>query len=193
MNRKMSREVLNMQKFKNVFVGIAALAILSACQGSGLNELQQEVQRIKDSTPTGIQELPTVIPYEPYAYAAFDVRSPFAELDPEYETRLLQIEEGCDTDLQPDPNRQKFDLERFGLDALQYVGLISNKREHRGLIKVQSGESAGVVQPIHVGEYIGLNDGKVLKIDSDQITIEAIVPNSKGCWEKRPQYLVIGQ
>ncbi len=182
-----------MTKIKSLSVAILAGFILSACQGSGLNELQQKVQQIKDSTPTGIKELPTVIPYEPYAYDAFALRSPFAQLDPEYETRLLQIEEGCESDLQPDPNRQKFDLERFGLDALQYVGLISNKRQHRGLIKIQSGESAGVIQPVYEGEYIGLNDGKVIKIDSDQITIEAIVPNSKGCWEKRPQYLVIGQ
>lgn len=193
MNLRNYRVAHNMNKLKLILVAALAGFVLSACQGSGLSELQQKVQQIKDSTPTGIKELPTVIPYEPYAYAAFDLRSPFAELDPEYETRLLQIEEGCDTDLQPDPNRQKFDLERFGLDALQYVGLISNRREHRGLIKIQSGESAGVIQPVHVGEYLGLNDGKILKIDSDQITIEAIVPNSKGCWEKRPQYLVIGQ
>ncbi|NVJ65181.1 MAG: pilus assembly protein PilP [Gammaproteobacteria bacterium] len=182
-----------MKAIKLLLTSALSGTLLVGCQGSGLDQLQQEVQAIKDRTPTGIKELPTVIPYEPYAYNAFDLRSPFAELDPEYETRLLQIEEGCETDLQPDPNRQKFDLERFGLDALQYVGLISNKREHRGLIKIQSGESAGVIQPVHVGEYVGLNDGKILKIDSDQITIEAIVPNSKGCWEKRPQYLVIGQ
>ncbi|WP_251358224.1 pilus assembly protein PilP [Kangiella sp. TOML190] len=182
-----------MKKIKTMISLSLMTLALSACQGNGLSELQQEVQKIKDSTPTGIKELPPVIPYEPFTYSAVDLRSPFAELDPEFETRLLQIEEGCETDIQPDPNRRKFDLERFGLDALQYVGLISNKREHRGLIKIESGDSAGVIQPIHVGEYIGLNDGKVLKIDNDQITIEAIVPNSKGCWEKRPQYLVLGQ
>ncbi len=182
-----------MNKIKIAFIISIAALFLTACQGNGISELQQQVQEIKDATPTGIKELPPVIPYEPFAYSAYDLRSPFAELDPEFETRLLQIEEGCETELQPDPNRRKYDLERFGLDALQYVGLISNKREHRGLVKIQTGESAGVIQPVYVGEYIGLNDGKILKIDNDQITIEAIVPNSKGCWEKRPQYLVIGQ
>lgn len=182
-----------MKMIKNI-LGLSALAVmLTACQTNDMADLQAKVEKIKSETTTSIKELPPVIPYEPFAYSASDLRSPFAELDPEFETRLLQLEEGCESDVQPDPNRRKFDLERFGLDALQFMGLISNRKEHRGLVKVLSGESAGVIQPVHVGEYLGLNDGKIVKIDSDQITIEAIVPNSKGCWEKRPQYLVLGQ
>ncbi|NVK23018.1 MAG: pilus assembly protein PilP [Kangiellaceae bacterium] len=180
-------------KFATLLGASLLLGTLTGCQDAGLSELQAEVQKIKSETPTSVPPIPEVKPYEPFTYAANDLRSPFAQLDPEFETRLLQIEEGCETDIQPDPNRRKFELEKFGLDALQYVGLISNRREHRGLIKILNGESAGVIQSIHVGEYMGLNDGKITKIDSDQITIEAIVPNGRGCWENRTQYLVLGQ
>lgn len=169
------------------------LLMLTGCEDDGLPELQAQVQQIKNETPSNIPPLPPIKPYEGFDYKAFDSRSPFAQLDPEFESRLLQIEEGCKSDVQPDPNRQKFELEKFGLDALQYAGLISNNKEHRGLIKILNGESAGVIQPVHVGEYIGLNDGRITKIDSQQITIEAILPNGRGCWEMKYQYLVLGQ
>lgn len=166
---------------------------LTGCQDDGLSALQDKVEQIKKETPSSVPPPPTVVVYEPFKYEAFDIRSPFAELDPEFETRLLQIEAGCEDTLRPDPNRQKDTLEKFGLDALEYVGFISNKKEHRGLVKILNGDSVGVVQSIYVGEYIGLNDGRILSIDDQQIEIESIVPNGKGCWEHRAQFLVLGQ
>lgn len=172
---------------------VLMMGLLTGCEDDGLSSLEAKVQQIKDSTPASVPPIPEIKPYEPFTYSAAELRSPFAELDPEFETRLMQIEEGCESDLRPDPNRRKQELEKFGLEALQYVGLISNNREHRGLVKILNGDNAGVIQPIYVGGYIGLNDGRVSKIDSNQITLEAIVPNGRGCWENRTQYLVLGQ
>ncbi|WP_033413822.1 pilus assembly protein PilP [Kangiella aquimarina] len=169
------------------------MGMLAGCEDADLSSLQAQVQQIKNDTPTSVPPLPEVKPYEPFTYSASDMRSPFARLDPEFESRLLQIDADCVSDVKPDPNRRKDELEKYGLDALQYVGLISNNKEHRGLVKILSGDSAGVIQPVHEGEYLGLDDGRITKIDSNQITIEAIVPNGRGCWEARTQYLVLGQ
>lgn len=173
----------------------AALTLsgLSGCEDDGMKELDQKIQKIKGETKKSIEPIPKVVAYEPFTYSAQDLRSPFAKLDPEHESRSMLVDGDCESDVRPDPNRQKFEMEKYGLDALQYSGMIANKRELRGLVKILSGDSAGVIQPVHVGEYIGLNNGRISQIDSNQITIEAIVPNGRGCWENRTQYLVIGQ
>ncbi|MCW9027375.1 MAG: pilus assembly protein PilP [Kangiella sp.] len=177
-----------------ILLGLSVMmGMLSGCEDADLSNLQAQVQKIKDETPTSVPPLPEVKPYEPFSYSASDMRSPFASLDPEFESRLLQIDADCVSDIKPDPNRRKQELEKYGLEALQYVGLISNNKEHRGLVKVLTGDSAGVIQPVYEGGYIGLDDGRITNIDSNQITIEAIVPNGRGCWEARTQYLVLGQ
>ncbi|RDX36091.1 pilus assembly protein PilP [Kangiella sp. HD9-110m-PIT-SAG07] len=172
---------------------LVSLTVLSGCEDDGMNDLDAKIEKIKSETKKSIEPIPKVVAYEPFSYSAGDLRSPFAKLDPEHESSSMLVDGDCENDVRPDPNRQKFEMERYGLDALQYSGMIANKRELRGLVKILSGDSAGVIQPVHVGEYIGLNNGRISKIDSNQITIEAIVPNGRGCWEDRTQYLVIGQ
>lgn len=177
-----------------ILLGASIMSVfLSGCQDEGMESLDQEIAKIKSETKTSIEPLPKVVAYEPFTYSAAELRSPFAKLDPELESTSMLVDGDCETDVRPDPNRQKFEMEKYGLDALQYSGMISNKKELRGLVKILNGDSAGVIQPVHVGEYIGLNNGRISKIDSSQITIEAIVPNGRGCWENRTQFLVLGQ
>jgi type IV pilus assembly protein PilP len=178
----------------NVLLGaLLSLALLSGCEDEGMETLDQKIAKIKSETKTNIEPLPKVVAYEPFTYSASELRSPFAQVDPEHESNSMLVDADCESDIRPDPNRQKYEMERYGLDALQYSGMIANKKELRGLVKILSGDSAGVIQPVHVGEYIGLNNGRISKIDSNQITIEAIVPNGRGCWENRTQFLVLGQ
>lgn len=183
----------SVNKINFLLIGLVSLVSLVGCQDDGMKELDDKIQKIKNETKQSIEPLPKVVAYEPFTYSATDMRSPFAKLDPEHESSSMLVDADCETDVRPDPNRQRFEMEKYGLDALQYAGMIANKRELRGLVKILSGDSAGVIQPVHVGEYIGLNNGRISKIDSSQITIEAIVPNGRGCWENRTQYLVIGQ
>ncbi|AOE49092.1 pilus assembly protein PilP [Kangiella sediminilitoris] len=178
----------------SILLGAAfSILFLSGCEDEGMESLDQKIAKIKSETKQSVEPLPKVAAYEPFTYSASDMRSPFARLDPEIESRTMVVDGNCETDVRPDPNRQKNEMEKFGLDALQYMGMIANKKELRGLVKILSGDSAGVIQPVHEGEYIGLNDGRISKIDSNQITIEAIIPNGRGCWENRTQYLVLGQ
>lgn len=183
-------------KYSNKYIillGTLSFLLLSGCEGEEMATLDQEIAKIKSETKKSIEPIPKVIAYEPFTYSAGELRSPFAKVDPEHESRSMLVDGDCESDARPDPNRQKFEMEKYGLDALQYAGMIANKKELRGLIKILNGESAGVIQPVHVGEYIGLNDGRISQIDSNQITIEAIVPNGRGCWENRTQFLVLGQ
>ena len=180
-------------KIKTLLITAVALTLVSGCEDDDMQSLDTKIAKIKSETKTNIEPLPKVEAYEPFTYSASDLRSPFAKLDPELESTSMLVDGDCESDVRPDPNRQKFEMEKYGLDALQYSGMIANKQELRGLVKILSGDSSGVIQPVHVGEYIGLNNGKISKIDSNQITIEAIVPNGRGCWENRTQFLVLGQ
>lgn len=183
----------SLNKINVLLSAILSLTLLAGCEDEGMESLDKEIAKIKSETKTNIEPLPKVAAYEPFTYSASELRSPFAQLDPEHESRTMLVDGNCESDIRPDPNRQKHEMEKYGLDALQYMGMIANKKELRGLVKILSGDSAGVIQPVHEGEYIGLNNGRISKIDNNQITIEAIIPNGRGCWENRTQYLVLGQ
>ncbi|OYV27812.1 MAG: hypothetical protein B7Z82_04290, partial [Halothiobacillus sp. 20-54-6] len=49
----------------------------------------------------------------------------------------------------------------------------------------------GVIHEIQVGNYMGLNYGKVVKISTDKITLEEIVPDGQGGW--RTQSAIVQQ
>lgn len=176
---------------------IGALALgwltLSACGSNELGDLQEWVAEAKAQNPGNIQSMPDIRPYQPFTYDAESLRSPFANVDPDFESRLLAVEEGCDLSLQPNPSRREQELEKYGLDALKMVGVIGQGQNVYGLVKVNEGESKGVVHRVTIGDYMGLNDGHIKQINDDRIVLESLIPNGRGCWEKRDQLLLVGQ
>ena len=55
----------------------SSIALLLAGCGNDMDELQARVDEIKNAPGTGVEPLPEVKPYETFAYAAVDQRSPF--------------------------------------------------------------------------------------------------------------------
>ena len=41
------------------------------------------------------------------------------------------------------------------------------------------------VYRVKEGQYLGLNQGQVIKINPDGVLLEEIIPDGKGCWIKR--------
>ena len=67
-------------------------------------------------------------------------------------------------------------LERIGLGQLKLVGVIQMDRGSRAIVQ----ESTGKGYVVREGTYIGLNSGKVVKIQSDRLIIEEEVENVLG-------------
>ncbi len=170
--------------FKSVLAVSLSLLLVVGCE-SDTEDLETWVQSVKAKPAGPIEPMPEVKRTPSFEYSAMDLKSPFAELEPEVESELQTIAEGCDASVQPDPNRRREDLERYSVDSMEMVGAMSTAGVNWGLIKMTAGPASGKVFKVSVGNYLGVNHGRILDINEFRIMIETLVPDGQGCWEKR--------
>jgi type IV pilus assembly protein PilP len=175
-----------------ILVILLAGWVLVGCE-SNTEDLQAWVKSVKAKPAGPIEPMPEVKPAPSFEYSAMDFRSPFAELEPEVESELQVIAEGCDASVQPDPNRRREDLERYSLDSMEMVGAMFKGGQSWGLIKMTTGPSAGKVFKVTTGNYLGVNHGRIVDINEYRIMIETLVPDGQGCWEKRVVNLALNE
>ncbi|PCJ46344.1 MAG: pilus assembly protein PilP [Gammaproteobacteria bacterium] len=169
-------------------ISLAAITLLglSGCSDDGNKDLTQWIDQVKSKPATGIEPLPEIRPYEAFIYSAAHLRSPFTSARPEAIGELGSLE-SCDSDVRPDPNRVREELEDFALQSLQMVGSLSQGSTHWALIKQDSGS----IHRIQVGNHLGLNHGQIVNISEQNIQLMETVPNGQGCWEARPMTLEV--
>ncbi|OAN17060.1 pilus assembly protein PilQ [Photobacterium jeanii] len=124
---------------------------------------------------------------EPYYFVADDFvmtndRVPFSQPQPEEIDSKEAIGKDC---WQPDDSRRRQPLESFPLDQLVMKGIMGGGKQRWALIYTPESKLA----QLRVGQYIGLNHGRVLKITPQYIDIEEILSDGKGCWLKRDNQL----
>ncbi|WP_444995758.1 pilus assembly protein PilP [Aliikangiella sp. IMCC44359] len=189
----MSSEVRQLlTKSGKLFTMIIALAGLAGCSGN-TDDLREWVNTIKEKPPGRIKPMPEVKEYKPHDYQSSHLKSPFAELEPELEQQLTALHEGCDASARPDTSRRKEDLERYSLDSMEMVGMVNNQNKQWGLVRMTAGPAKGNVFHVKVGNYLGINHGQISSIEEQQIEISTLVPDSKGCWEKRKVFMALAQ
>jgi len=170
----------------------ALILSVAACTGN-TDDLRAWVDRIKAQPPGRIAPMPEVKEYKPHDYASAHLKSPFSEMEPELETQLQALHDGCDDSVKPDPSRRKEDLERYSIDSMEMVGILERPGKLWGLIRLTAGPAKGSVVNVSEGNYVGINHGSIVKIDEQQIEISTLIPDSKGCWEKRTIYMALAQ
>ncbi len=156
--------------------------ILSGC-ADRIGMAEQAMAEIRASTAQDIEALPKVLLIEDFVYSASGLRSPF--LPPS----LVNIQ-GPTTAIdgvRPDINRIKEPLEQYEIAQLTFRGmLISPEGQQYALVQRPDGSVASV----KVGDYLGLNDGRIVEITPTQINLIEIVPDSRAGFIERPQSLV---
>ncbi|RRW47926.1 type 4a pilus biogenesis lipoprotein PilP [Pseudomonas luteola] len=157
------------------------LAALSGCGGGDdVSDLQSYMDEVRARPKGSIEPLPQFQPYEPFAYGAADMRSPF---QPPIKIDLTAKQRGS-KNIKPDEARPKQFLEGFNIETFQMVGTLSNASGRFALIK-----GAGGVHRVKVGDYLGRNDGRIVSITESQIDVIEIVPDGEGGWLERPRTL----
>lgn len=89
----------------------------------------------------------------------------------------------------PNLNRPKELLESVSLDKLKFVGTIGSGKALSALISME-GEQ---VYTVKLGNYLGSNYGKVIKITPDEITLRETVEDADGNWVPRQTVLALGE
>jgi len=160
-----------------VFLACSLLACSVEVEHKDLIEFMAETKK----RPSGeIPDLPPFVPYQPFAYAASTLRSPFEKPVPIDESAI----KGGRT-VVPDLTRAPEFLEGFNITSLKMVGSVTLAGTVWALIDTSEG---GVVR-VRVGNYMGKNYGKIVSVTTSQIEVMEIVSNGVGGWVENPRII----
>ena len=132
----------------------------------------------RNQHPPRVQPILAPQQFHPEPYDSVDVVDPFNQ------QKLVVVLNKESSQLNPlcaaEMNRRKDPLEAFPLDGIKMVGSVSRKGTLFGLLKVDS-----LLYQVKVGDYMGLNYGKIMKITETDITVREIVQELDGeCTER---------
>lgn len=171
-----------MNNLSTGLVLMTAAAILTGCTDR-IGMAEQAMAEIRASSAQPIEATPPILSVEDFVYSANLLRSPF--LPPS----LVNVQGPTNSldGIRPDINRTKEPLEQYEIAQLTFRGmLISPEGQQYALIQRPDGS----VTSVKVGDYIGLNDGRIVEITPTQINLIEIVPDSRAGFIERPQSLV---
>lgn len=147
--------------------------VLAACSSANDN-LQRFIAQTEKQPGSYVKPLPAVPKYQTFAYTDQDKRSPFVP------------SEGPGMNaVRPDTSRPRQYLEQFPLDTLSMVGTLNIGGTLYGLVETKD----GIVHRVTIGNYMGQNDGRVVRITATQIGLVEVVPDGLGGYMKRPAAL----
>lgn len=164
----------------NRVITLIALLSLSACSGTGHDDLTQFVKESGANLRGKVDPLPEMKPYQAFTYNAFELSDPF-------KPRKLKPSSSGAGGLEPDMNRPKEPLESFGLETLKMVGVLQQKKEIYAIIKTP----LNTIYRVRSGNYVGQNFGKVLAVSDTEVSIKETVQDSAGDWAVRDSTLTL--
>ena len=160
---------------------VASVALLASC-GSGTHEDLREWMAEQGKGAKGrLDPLPTIRPYEPFAYNAFDLPDPF-------KPRKIEPVKGG-SKLAPDLNRRKEPLEAYPLESLQMVGTLQRGKSTYALVRTTDKD----VYQIRVGNYMGQNFGVVVEINDGEVRLKELVQDGAGDWTERSSTIQLAE
>jgi type IV pilus assembly protein PilP len=162
--------------------GLAAVvAMLVGCD-PGHDELQAWMEQQRREVRPSVQPLEPPKPFDPAPYAPFDVADPFST---QKMTVALRVEARAASSLLANElNRRRGPLEAFPLDNMRMVGSVEREGQPTALLRV--GE---LLYQVTVGDYLGQNYGRVLRIDETELVLREVVQDAAGEWIERPASL----
>lgn len=155
-------------------------ALLSSCSSSSDQSDLRDFMADTKRRPHGqIEPLPPFKPYQPFAYSAMTLRSPF-----ERPVIVDSSAKGGKT-VEPDLNREHEYLEGFNIASLKMVGTLTKADRLWSLID----DGQGKVTAVTIGNYMGKNYGKIISASSSQIEVMEIVADGSNGWVERPRII----
>jgi type IV pilus assembly protein PilP len=165
----------------NVFALLAVALAVSGCGMSGEDELRQWMADQRAQTRPRVAPIPEPKQFKPESYAQESAVEPFSR------SKLTQalVRESAQAAsngalVAPELARRKEPLEAFPLDNMALVGNIIKEGRPVALVRVDN-----LLYQVRLGNYLGQNYGKVIKIDETEVTLREIVQDAVGEWIER--------
>lgn len=155
----------------NHLILISLLSLLLLACSDDNNDLTRYIHQVKSRKTRAIEPLPVFSPLQGFKFPdKEDRRNPFK---PTNQKKFVDP-------FAPDQRRSRQPLEAYPLDALKFVGTLTQDNQVWALIK----EPDSQITRARIGDYMGQNYGHILVIKNDSLKLEETIKGSSGKWEK---------
>lgn len=154
-----------------------ATLVLAGCD-SGRAELQAWMDETRRQTPVVVEKVEEPKKFQPFRYEVAGDVDPFslAKMKVSAGTATARVAGG----IQPDTSRRREPLEAFPLDSLRMVGNLRQGSANVALLQVDA-----ALHQVRVGNYLGQNFGRVMRISDAEVAVREIVQDAAGDWVER--------
>jgi type IV pilus assembly protein PilP len=158
-------------------LGVAGWLGLTGC--SGLEDsLEAWTEKQRREAKIGLQALPAPKRFEPNEYDVQPGPDPF---DVHRLTSAIKLELTLASPrLSAELSRRREPLEAYELDAMSMAGTLQRQGRAVALVHVDR-----LLYQVKVGDYMGQNNGRVVKIEEGKIELRELVRDASGEWVER--------
>lgn len=162
-------------------VCLLAIAGLAGCGTSSEDELRQWMAEQNAQTRPSVKPISEPKLFKPELYVLGSAVEPFSS---QKLTQALKRDSSQAVAngalVAPELVRRKEALESFPLDAVSLVGSLVKEGQPVALVKVDS-----LLYQVRVGNHVGQNYGRVMKIAETEVSLREIVQDAAGEWIER--------
>lgn len=160
---------------------LAFFLLVAGCGSSSEDDIRQWMVSERNQARPKVAPIPEPKQFVPAPYANLAAVEPFSN---QKLTQALKRDSAQTVSnaalVAPELARRKEPLEAFPLDTMSLVGSLVKGGQPVALVKVDS-----LLYQVKVGNYLGPNYGRVMKIDETEITLREIVQDAVGEWIER--------
>ncbi|MCU4564259.1 MULTISPECIES: pilus assembly protein PilP [Acinetobacter] len=169
-------------KLKKILLSLGVGLALAGCE-SRIDAVNQQMADIRNQPPQAIEPAPVFTPVPQFNYAAHQLKSPFLPSSLAAELKIMAGKR-----VYPNFSRAPQPLESYALESLNMKGSMRNSRgQVMALIQTPDHQ----IERVQVGNYIGMNQGRITHIGPTQIDLVEIVPDGREGYVERPRTLVL--
>lgn len=160
-------------------VAVSLLAV--GCGAGGDDDLRQWMSELRATTKPRVTPLSEPKQFLPQTYSMESGIEPFNAIKLTQALRRESNQSASNAALiAPEMARRKEPLEAYPLDVMAMVGSLDKKGTPTALLRVDK-----LLYQVRVGNYIGQNYGKIIKITENSIQLREIVQDATGDWIER--------
>ena len=156
------------------------LLLLSACADSGRDDLRSWMVEQRNQIKPAAAPLSEPKKFRPEAYTEGAAFEPF-NIQKLTQALRRDTNQSVNSELiTPELSRRKEALESLPLDTMAMVGSLN--RSGKPVALVQAGK---LLYQVRMGNYLGLNYGRITRITETELTVREVVQDASGEWIER--------
>lgn len=168
-------------KRMQLFLALLVSILVVGCGSSGDDELRQWMSDLRATTKPRVTPLSEPKQFLPQTYSMESGVEPFNSVKLTQALRRETNQSASNAALiAPEMARRKEPLEAYPLDVMAMVGSLDKKGVPTALLRVDK-----LLYQVRVGNYVGQNYGKIVKITENSIQLREIVQDATGDWIER--------